>query len=241
VIFPSLARAHAASDIPKFNQLAGRAIKMTFLMLAPMTVFLFVFRAAIAELLFHRGSMQPAALEEITFYFGILLLQVVPGNFITFLQKLSFSLNDTKSAAIFSGMNVALLAVLLTPASSQFGAPGVVYAYSLVQALIPILFFIYLIARFRFMSLGSLSKSVSMVALLSFAIAMTLLFIRTRFPGASTAGRLTIIAELAVGSLSFLIVGVVCARILRIGEVRELEEQARIWIRRLSPRPEARS
>jgi putative peptidoglycan lipid II flippase len=235
VIFPSLAQAHARFDSSKLNQLASRAINMTLLLSAPLTVFVFVFRGPLVELLFNRGSMQAFALEAIKIDFAILLIQAVPGNLNTLLQKLSFALHDTRVSALFSCLTLALLACLLGPASSHYGIIGVLYVFTAVQFVVPLGFLIYQMVRFRVSSFLALARATLLVGVLCGGIALTCLLVRYGFAVLGDGGKVQFAAELIVGFTASLIVGSVLSKALKIAEITDLETLAVSWFRRVSP------
>jgi peptidoglycan biosynthesis protein MviN/MurJ (putative lipid II flippase) len=234
VIFPSLARAHAQLDSSKLNQLTGRALNMTLLLSAPLAILLFVFRGPTIDLLFNRGSMQASAIEAIKIDFAILLIQAVPGNLNTLLQKLSFALHDTRISALFSCLTLFLLAAFLGPASSKYGKDGVLYVYSAVQTAVPICFLFYQILRFRVSSFRALARAALLVGVLCGGIALTCLLVRYCFATLDAGGKIQLAAELIAGFAASLVVGSVLSKALKIAEITDLEILAMSWLRRVS-------
>ena len=74
VIFPAFSDAHANRDTAELSRLAMRALRMTLLLTLPLAMFLWVERTPLVGLIFGRGGMSEAALDETGRLFAILLV-----------------------------------------------------------------------------------------------------------------------------------------------------------------------
>lgn len=233
VIFPVFSDAHANGDAAELSRLAARALRMTLLLTLPLAALLIVERATLVGLIFGRGSMSAAALDETGRLFGILLVGATAGALAAILNKVAFAMHDSKSPAAIALLSALALTLLAPAAAEAGGVTGVAWVFSLVSLLGAVLMAGYLVFRHRVALTGGLARYLVMMGVLCAGTALPVVAVHSLFAqdGAMPAG--LALAELAAAGAVFIASAYGLSRMLGIGEAEELWVYAKWQVRRL--------
>lgn len=130
VVFPAFSEAQAQPA--EFSRLVNKSVRMTLLLTIPVTAGLYLLRDPIVRLLFGRGAMEEAGIQETIFLFGLTLILGPVGNFALLFQKVFFSLGNTRAPAIVNVLTSIGLLALMPFAARHYGATGVALTYAAV-------------------------------------------------------------------------------------------------------------
>ncbi len=125
VVFPHLARSHAAKDPKAFSNILARSARMIVFVAVPSAAVCWALRLVIVEDLFGGGALTGPDLTLIGELFGTLVFASPMGVLMSLVTKSCASRHRT--VAPFAGSCAAVLAaaILLAVLPARFGAPGV--------------------------------------------------------------------------------------------------------------------
>ncbi len=144
VIFPALSESFARNDKEELQRLVIRSIRMTIFLVGFLSLLFFFCRASIAKLFFGRGAMTLNNLDAIARIFGILVLGAPFSALIEVFNKISFSLQDSRTPAIMTVFSALFFSIFLFPPAMHFGSPQTAAVFSIGYAICSLLFFLRL-------------------------------------------------------------------------------------------------
>lgn len=228
VIFPAFSDAHANRDTAELSRLAMRALRMTLLLTLPLAMFLWVERTPLVGLIFGRGGMSEAALDETGRLFAILLVGAPVGALGAALSKVAFSMQDTKSPAVVALLSAIALTLFVPGAAESAGAEGVMWAFSLVSWGGGLGMLGYQIVRYRLISVSEVIRYSSLLSVLSVLAVLPVMMLRAGFAMLSPGFAWV---ELTLGGTLFLVTAYALSRLLKIGETTEIWAYAQWQVR----------
>lgn len=132
--FPFLAAAAARQDVPGYLATLTRALRVTFAVALPASIFLVLLRAQIVRVILGTGAFDWHDTTLTYTALSILALSVVAQSIIPILARAFFALHDTRTPMLVSLIAIAVNvagALLLTP---RLGVAGLAWAFTAAAA-----------------------------------------------------------------------------------------------------------
>lgn len=228
VLFPMFSNAHAIKNPSELSRLVTRAIRMTLLLTIPVAAFLFVIRTPLISLMLERGAMSRGAVMDTTQLFGILLIGAPAGALMAIMQKVFFSVQDTKGPAIVAFISAFAITWLVPYAGGAWGANGVAWAFNALAWASTFGLIAYCIWRYRLLQLWNFAFYCGLLVVLCTGITLSALAIWTLIELLDVpivAGKM--LFELVVIALASFFVAYRLSRLLGIQEAVEIWDYVR--------------
>jgi putative peptidoglycan lipid II flippase len=222
VVFPAFSDAYANGDAKEFSRLVARAFRMTLLLTLPLAVALIVVRVPLVHLMFGRGGMSAAALEDTGRLFGILLVGAPASALTAALSKVAFSMHDTKSPALVALFSALAITVLVPRVAEAGGADEVAWMISALSWGAALSMLGYQMVRHRVMPVGEVVRYFGRLMVLCIGVALPLVAIRAWFGSAGGEAFGVASIELIVSGLVFVVAAYGLSRLLGVHESAEL-------------------
>ena len=95
VLFPSFSRCAAEDDISELRRLCGRYTKLILFISVPTAIIVYVCALPITEVVFLRGEMNVASVQQIAFYLSIFAFVMPAQAIMRLATKVSFAMKDS--------------------------------------------------------------------------------------------------------------------------------------------------
>lgn len=222
VIFPAFADAHANGNPYELSRLVTRAFRMTLLLTLPLTAAVFVERFSLVSLIFGRGEMGMAAVDEIAHLFGILLIGAPAAALSAALCKVAYSMHDMKSPTIVALISALAITGLIPHAAETGGANRVAWAFSMIAWGSALIMLGNHIFRYRTMPAWKVIRYFSLMMALCTGVALPIMAIRLLFESNTPMTLGFFLLEMTLVGLIFILVGYGLSRLLGIHETSEI-------------------
>ncbi len=220
VVFPHLARTHAAATSDQLYEILARSARVVLLVALPSAAVFWILRHPLVSALYGTSKLTSTDLAAVGNLFGILLLASPLGALTSLLTKACAARHRTVFP--FLGAVVALLIVVLLihPLSSAYGAYGVAVAWVLGSAGNVVVLLLWGGVPTYVASAGTIQHLVR-VLLVSGASGVAAEFGLSFTPVAHVGGVQAVALLVLLTSLSFAI-GFACSILLRVRESLQL-------------------
>lgn len=222
VVFPAFSDAHASDDKAEFARLTIRALRMTLFLTVPLATLLYVERDLLVGAMFGRGGMTEAAQAGVARLFGILLVGAPAGALVVALNKIAYSMHDTKSATKLMLFSALFITVLAPFAARTYGAHGVAWVTSMNTWVYALLMLGYLVLRKRVALPGAIVRYAAMLAVVCIGATVPAMAMQIMLERSLHHGIVFLLAEIASVCLTYVVVCLALSRWLGIGEASEI-------------------
>ena len=132
VMFPKLSEAWYSTGEQEFASRCAKALRAALFLAVPLTTAAYTYRKSIIMLLLHRGAFTISDVDSSSVLFGFLVLGVPAAAVTTYMDRMFYSLQETKLPVLMDIVGNALELAFIPLLALRFGARGVAFAYMLL-------------------------------------------------------------------------------------------------------------
>ena len=132
VMFPRLSEAWYSTGEQEFANRCAKALRAALFLAVPLTAAAYAYRKPIIMLLLHRGEFSISDVNSSSVLFGLLVLGVPATAITTYMDRMFYSLQETKLPVFMDIAGNALELAFIPLLAYRFGARGVAFAYMLL-------------------------------------------------------------------------------------------------------------
>lgn len=173
VMYPKFSILYRDRKYKKFSKNLLQAFEFSFYIFIPITLFVFLYSKEIVEFVFERGTFDEQSTMLTASALKYISLAMLPLTIREFMNKAYYSILDTKTPVILSGITIVINIVLAYLLVNAYGLSGITIAYTISSSILAVL----LIIMFRIKHFLSIDKSFILIVIKNIVLGIITLFV----------------------------------------------------------------